>query len=341
MNCIIRAVFAIAFAGPAVSCSQAPAPAISGPPILYFDRPETDLGVIDLTEEPRDVAFHFENRGLSPLQIERTVSSCGCTGVFVEHTPLQPASIGVLTARIFPRQSEERSATITVYSNDPKQPIVPLRLSWKAVAQIDFIPTSLDLGVVTPGSRATGAIILRRSALPSKCDISRLECFPDRDLSADMSAWTEAETKTRSRQLYVVLNVGTERGQRSGRVVLHLDGCWKPDITLPVHWRVQELIEARPARVFFGAVEPGTVAERHFEVVATDGTVVVSSVEVVDADSGVQCEIADDNDVPTVRVRWRLPTKRGLHSTTIRVRCTEPQPCEFEVPLSVFVRQDS
>lgn len=323
-----------------ISCNRAAVP--TGPPIIHFSTLELDLGEIDFAPDGRAVEFPFENRGLLPLRIERVVSSCGCAAAKVERTVLAPEESSRIFAVIAPRQSEERSASITVYSNDPARPKTTLRFKWKAVAPLDLNPPSTDFGTVRPGINVSRSVNLVWRTAQKRCVVKELECYPTSEVIAAFEDVHPENSDSRSQTLRLTLSPTSEPGLHIGRVVLHLDGCWQDEITLPISWRVQDVIVVSPERVFLGVGGPGASLEKRCELTSSAGRVLIDSVELARPDPTIVLQVdSKDASATGLSIRWTLPMSPGLHSATVRVHCSEPEPREFKVPVSAFVKATS
>jgi hypothetical protein len=91
--------------------------------------------------------FIIQNMGTEVLKIERVSSSCGCTTAKLEQTEIPPgASTAIHASFDLKGRSGEQEKTITIYSNDPKQPQLILTLKGKLIRELDISPQGLFWG---------------------------------------------------------------------------------------------------------------------------------------------------------------------------------------------------
>ena len=70
-----------------------------------------------------DYTFNFGNNGNSPLKIKDIKTSCGCTAALVSSEVLEPGEEGTLKVELDnSNRSGKMSRTITISTNDPKDP---------------------------------------------------------------------------------------------------------------------------------------------------------------------------------------------------------------------------
>ena len=90
--------------------------------IIHFPETQHDFGEV---QEGKTVEyeFNFDNSGNSTLKIGDIKTSCGCTAALVSKKDLAPGEKGTLNVKLnTANRSGKMSRTITVSSNDPKNP---------------------------------------------------------------------------------------------------------------------------------------------------------------------------------------------------------------------------
>ncbi len=100
-------------------------------------------------------AFAFRNAGGLDLQIDNLRPSCDCTATAAPVRLLPPGTDSAIevsfdTSDEFGRQTR----TITVYSNDPAQPVITLTLRAEVAAEVAADPPQLYVGHVRRGQTA-------------------------------------------------------------------------------------------------------------------------------------------------------------------------------------------
>ena len=91
-------------------------------PVLDFSETQYDFGTI---EEGKVVehTFKFQNSGKATLNISDIKTSCGCTAALVSNDKIGPGEVGTLKVELDTKNRKGKmSRTITITSNDPKEP---------------------------------------------------------------------------------------------------------------------------------------------------------------------------------------------------------------------------
>lgn len=93
-----------------------------GAPTIYFPETQHDFGKVSEGEKI-NYTFRFVNKGESELIIKDVKSSCGCTAALLSSSNIKPGQEGTLKVEFDTKnRSGKNSKTITVQSNDPKDP---------------------------------------------------------------------------------------------------------------------------------------------------------------------------------------------------------------------------
>ncbi len=95
---------------------------ISGTPAIQFSESQHDFGSVK-EGAVVDYTFKFANKGAGLLKISDITTSCGCTAALVSSDHLKPGEEGTLKVELDTKhRSGKMSRTVTVKSNDPKEP---------------------------------------------------------------------------------------------------------------------------------------------------------------------------------------------------------------------------
>ncbi len=102
---------------------------LSNSPVAHFDEETFDFG--DMTQgDKREHTFTLENNGKSDLIIRNVRSSCGCTAVAPSTKVIAAGQSAPIKVTFDSRGKRGRqSKSITVITNDPKNPTSTLRIS--------------------------------------------------------------------------------------------------------------------------------------------------------------------------------------------------------------------
>ena len=91
-------------------------------PVLYFSETKHDFGKVK-EGNVVEYTFKFHNKGNETLTIKDVRTSCGCTAALVSSEKLEPGIEGTLKVELDTKnRSGKMSRTITIQSNDPKDP---------------------------------------------------------------------------------------------------------------------------------------------------------------------------------------------------------------------------
>jgi uncharacterized cupredoxin-like copper-binding protein len=91
-------------------------------PSLYFPETKHDFGTVK-EGNTVEYTFKFHNKGKSTLKIKDVRTSCGCTAALVSSEKLEPGTEGTIKVELDTKnRSGKMSRTITIQSNDPRDP---------------------------------------------------------------------------------------------------------------------------------------------------------------------------------------------------------------------------
>lgn len=323
-----------------LGCENATSP--SGPPLIHFPRVSQDLGEISIAPQGRDVEFSFVNRGLSPLHVSRLVTSCGCVDAVARPATVAPGGTGTIAVRIAPAESEEKRASVAVHSDDASNPVAHISLSWRAVAPLDIDPVLLEFGSVRPGVAVERTVKLNRQAttvseLP--CSVSRVECSPAGAIRCKLEDRLVGGPASATQLLRVTLMPGDESGYQRGTIQLHLNQCWRPNLSVSVQWRVQDVIEAAPNSLSLGVGKPAETCSRKVVISSIAGTTLaIDRIELHDADAGAHLELLQHGkDRFLAEISWEFPETLGPYRNELLIYCRQPETRILVVPVSAVV----
>jgi hypothetical protein len=125
-----------------------PAPAVpaqSGTPNIDFDDRAHDFGLVSEGRPLRHV-FRVTNKGTAPLQVSEVTTSCGCTAATLGSKTIPPGSSEPLEVKMDTHgRHGEGTRTITLVSNDPRQPVSTLQISYDIERLLDLDRPFVDL----------------------------------------------------------------------------------------------------------------------------------------------------------------------------------------------------
>ena len=105
-------------------------PADADQPAIDFDARVYDFGVVNEGAPIRHV-FHVLNKGAAALELSGTTTSCGCTAAILGIRAIPPGGSGTVDVTMDTHGERGQGArTITVTSNDPREPMATLRIKY-------------------------------------------------------------------------------------------------------------------------------------------------------------------------------------------------------------------
>jgi hypothetical protein len=106
-----------------IRCNVLPtSDASAGNPMIYVSETQHDFGKVNEGDKV-DYTFTFVNKGSSNLIIKDIKTSCGCTAALLSVDNLAPGQEGTLKVELDTKnRSGKMSRTVTINSNDPKEP---------------------------------------------------------------------------------------------------------------------------------------------------------------------------------------------------------------------------
>jgi len=146
-----------------------------GSPQIQFEEREFNWGTIYDGEKMNHI-FTFTNTGDAELVIESVNSSCGCTAVLVSEKVIPPGGKGEIKASFdSTRRTGTQTKTITVKSNDPKEPSITLMITGLVEQYIQVKPDLLNMGTVFRGEKATQTLRIIPPKIRQNLRIKKVE----------------------------------------------------------------------------------------------------------------------------------------------------------------------
>lgn len=208
-------------------------------PKLVVEQPIFDFGKV-LQGQTVQHTFRFSNDGDEPLQIEKVKSSCGCTAALVSAKTLAPSESGEVQANFDSTRFRGAVAkTISLYSNDPGQPVAQLVLKGTVQETLSVAPAQVNLGQVAPGKTAVARVTLQNHG-EVELRLDKVQTSSP-DLAATMT--TETLPPGQSALMDIRLTPPPGRDRFSGYVVLQAHGPLRSELRIPVHAAIQRQAE--------------------------------------------------------------------------------------------------
>lgn len=116
----------------------------SSQPRIYI---KTMDNIVNATSSDQEVSktVTVENKGKSLLSLEVKETSCGCTGATLSAESLAPGQTAILTIKMQVSGWGIKTETVTLSTNDPKQPHAVITLQAKMPATVVPNPARLTM----------------------------------------------------------------------------------------------------------------------------------------------------------------------------------------------------
>ncbi len=208
-------------------------------PSISFDSVTADFKKVT-DGEPILQIFKFTNKGDDTLEILGVEASCGCTSTLLSAKKIAPGKSGQLEVKIatadltaMSRSLSETvsiSKTVTVTSNDSKQPKVVLTLTALIIPEIALSEPSIYFGIHPRGQEIARDVLV--------------EITPDRPVRLLNATSTDDNVVVRlepipgsdDKQIKVVaiLKATASEGQHQGVILIKTSSSLKPELKIPL-----------------------------------------------------------------------------------------------------------
>ena len=298
-----------------------------------------DQGVFDFgTVErgvPVDHTFRLSNRGTAGLRVDHVKSSCGCTVAVLSEREIPPGGEGRVAVTLdTARLSGRTSKTVSVYTNDPDQPVVALTLTGQVATDLVVSPNPLYLGHVRRGGDTRHEIIIAPGRPDARYVVERLE-----DTNRAIRARLEPRADGPGQRVVVELDREMPLGRFNEKLTLHTTSPRDPVITVAVFGSIEGDLVVLPPQVTFGVTRAGATPERDLYIRNRGARpVAVTRVVVPDDVATYTLHVLEDGLEYrlTLRLRDRLPP--GKVETEVEIFTDHPEEGHLVVPLYAIVR---
>jgi len=225
-----------------VACSDSGS-ASRHPPKIAFGETTYDFGRADQGTTVRHT-FGFRNLGELDLSIDNVRAGCDCTAAVSSDRVIPPSRDGTIDVTFdTTNDSGRKTRSVSVYSNDPAQPVVTLALIGEIYATVAADPPQLYVGKLKPGQTARNDVRL----LVTDAATVTLGPIEVRGKTVD-ATWREAAPRESGKRLQVAINPGAAPGPFTETLVVHTTGARRPTVTIPVTGIVVNEPDVPPAR---------------------------------------------------------------------------------------------
>jgi hypothetical protein len=249
---LATAVLAVALATLAHACAQPSTlrPARQAPKIT-FESTAFDFGAVDQATEVVH-RFAFRNSGGLELKLDNVRPSCGCTAAASTTAGVPPGasgSVGVTCDTA--NASGPLTETVTVYSNDPTEPVSTLTLSGRVRADAAADPPRLYVGHLGRGQIAANDVRIVGEVASAG---------PIETIGKSVAA-TLTDTPN-GRRLHVGVKDDAPLGAFTDTLTIPTGSARHPLLAVPVTGVVDGNVVVSPAQVNFGVATAGAQVSR-------------------------------------------------------------------------------
>ncbi len=302
-----------------------PAPAIMSPERVY------NFGEMDNGNKVEH-DFIVRNTGDAELTITAVKTSCGCTAAKPEKNKLAPGEEAAIhtTLSLRGRQGKQKK-TVTVSSNDPKQPKYLLTIEGQAIAAILTHPLAANFRDIDGSVAHTQTIELTAKKEGLTFNIESIETTGTLDLD---TSW-ETVVEGKQYKLFIATKAGAEPGPaKMGQVLINTDNPEHKRIQVSATVSVVGPLKVSPQRLtLFPSRAPGGKATLNISVLP--GTVKEFSItEVIVPDPSITYELLEPKVGYAIRLRDVVHDKALKGKEVIIKTDAEAMP-EIRVPIDV------
>jgi hypothetical protein len=243
-------------------------------PDIFFEEPIYNFGKVYKNEDVEHV-FVFQNRGTKQLNIEKIKASCGCIVLETTTRNVSPGMTGIIVTIL---RSGPDTGTITesisVYSNDPDNPVYTLKLSGEIIEDIKINPKQVRFGYVSKGEKAQAEV-----------DIQPRPGFnlEIKDVISSNPVVIIKYKKDERENKYIVeatLKEDTMVGVWTGNIYILTNSERQSRVIVPFFGEVLGDVRIYPSHLYFGVIKKGTECVKSVFLTLLKEKIEVEKVEV-------------------------------------------------------------
>lgn len=245
---IVASIILGGYGGEVRTAEGAPTPS-SGPTISFV---ETVHDAGEVWEGARiSHTFTFTNSGDEVLEIRRIRTTCGCTAGVVSENLISPGESGRIQGSFNTRGYRgRRTMPIFVHSNDPRTPVVRLRIEATVRTAATLSPRSLNFGTVRGGEATIRELELAFDGDPVPIlEVSAHPSFIRTRIREEYNAATERV------RLEAVIPPDAPAGRHRGAIIVRLDHPEVREIRANLNAVIEGPLSYSPPVIFFSEQE--------------------------------------------------------------------------------------
>jgi len=314
-----------------------PPPTPSGPPRLVLAESVFDFGKVEQGSHVNHL-FRFTNQGGQNLRIESIKTSCGCTAAVISSEVIGPGQEGTISATFdTARFSGEKAKEISVYSNDPTQPMVTLTLQGEVLVEVEVDPPQLYLGRVRRGEETVRSIDVVYDAGKS-LSITKVE---NSSPLLTVRAQDFEKEGRKGKKLIVTLKKDAPLGRVNDEIKVTTTSEKRPVIDIPVFGSVEGDLVVAPPQVSFGVVRRGEGKTQEVSIKSRASMPIhIISVQSSNADVEPTLTALKDGEEYKLTLNAKNDSKAGRIQGEVQVFTDHPNEKILTIPLYGMVTDE-
>ncbi|MEE9214297.1 MAG: DUF1573 domain-containing protein [Thermodesulfobacteriota bacterium] len=243
-------------------------------PDIFFEEPIYNFGKVYKNEDVEHV-FVFQNHGTKELKIEKIKASCGCIVAETSTRNVPPGMTGIIVTILRSGLNTGHiTESISVYSNDPDNPVYALKLSGEIIEDIKINPKQIRFGYVSKGEKAQVEV-----------DIQPRPGF-DLEIKDVISSNPVVSIKYRKDELenkYIVeatLKEDTMIGVLTGNIYILTNSERQRRVAISFSGEVLGDIQLYPTHIYFGVIKKGSECVKSIFLTLLKEKIEVEKIEV-------------------------------------------------------------
>jgi hypothetical protein len=214
-------------------------------PSIAFDEVSKDVKTVTDGETIQQI-FRFTNKGDATLEILGINPSCGCTSTLLSASKIAPGKSGQLEVKIATKdmtalstalaETVNISKTVTVTTNDPKQPQVILTITAVVAPEIVLSEPQIYFGSVAAGQEVTKDILVEIS--PDKPIKLLSATSTDNNVTVRLEPVPASSNK--KVKIVAVQKATAGPGMHQGIILVKTSSPLKPEFKIPVRGIVRK-----------------------------------------------------------------------------------------------------
>lgn len=306
------------------------APPAPGGPRIAFSEPVYDFGTVEQGAQITHL-FRFTNQGEQDLRVEDVKTSCGCTAAVTSVNVIAPGQEGMINVTFDTTHFVgEKVKSISVYSNDPRQPMTTLTLQGDITVEVAAEPAQLYIGRLRRDEKITFTIEVLYDA-NKPITITKVE-----NTHPAVQVQTEDLDKgdKKGKKLTVTLKKGAALGRLNDQITVTTTSQKVPSINIPVFGNIEGDVIVLPPQVSFGTVHQGESKAQEVRIKSrAAGPVHVLRVQSSDADVVPEVTEIKQGEEYRVTLKTKGESKPGRIQAEVQIFTDHPEEKVLTIPV--------